>query len=155
MEKNHAKQQTYKYAFERIDTAIAVGFYLEAIPIEESILTDRLLRFCRDLGYSVSYDRATLGSEIKFLKEKSPEVLQTNDFTFLIELSDFWQQRNTCLHQIAKSEPGTPTLKFEELLTLAEQTAISGKTIVSKVGGWATKYKNRKIKLVNATSPQP
>ena len=39
---NTAKYLSYKYAFERMKTAVARGFHLEAVVIAESVISDRL-----------------------------------------------------------------------------------------------------------------
>ncbi len=141
MEKNYQKYQTYKSAMEKINAAIEAGFFLEAITIEESILTDRLLRFCKNNRYSKSHDKATLGNELFFIRKKLIEQLDELGFNFLDDLDQFWSGRNICLHQIAKSEPGTPTQDFEEITKLAEKTAVQGKVLAGKVGKWAKNYK--------------
>ena len=146
MEKNYSKYNSYRNAFDQINAAIGAGFFLEAITIEESMLTDRLLRFCREKGFSKRAEKATLGNELIFLKERPEGILQSEEIDFIPELDHFWSGRNQCLHQIAKSEPGMPTLDFEELIELAKKTAIEGRTLVNKVGKWAEKYKGRLLK---------
>lgn len=141
MEKNYQKYQTYKSAMEQINAAIEAGFYLEAITIQESIFADRLFRFCKDNGYSRSFNRATLGEELKFIRNKKLEALEELPFQYLDDLDLFWSRRNICLHQIAKSEPGTPTQDYADFMSLAEKTAKEGKKLANKVSKWAAKYK--------------
>ena len=148
MEKNITKYESYKNAYEQIDAAIAAGFYLEAITIEESIMTDRLFRFCRDHGLRHSWDRATLGSEIKLINEKMVGKTEVTDLDFIGNLEEFWGNRNKCLHQIVKSEPGTSTQDFHEMLTLARKTAVDGKTLCKKVSNWSKKYELRSKKVI-------
>jgi hypothetical protein len=64
------------------------------------------------------------------------------DFPYLNDLELFWGNRNTCLHQLVKSAPGTATQDFHEMMTLAYKTAISGKSLCKKVSNWSQKYKN-------------
>lgn len=146
MEKNYQKYQTYKSAMEQINAAINAGFFLEAITIEESIFSDRLFRLCKNHGYSRSYDRATLGNELKFIRDKKLDQLEDLPFQYLDDLDLFWSRRNICLHQIAKSEPGTTTQDYSETISLAEKTAKDGKQLANKVSKWATKYR----KIVNS-----
>jgi hypothetical protein len=47
MEKNMMKYNSYRKGMDKVNEGIAKGFYLEAITIEESILTDRMLLFYR------------------------------------------------------------------------------------------------------------
>jgi hypothetical protein len=148
VEKNYQKYLTYKNAFEQINAAIKAGFYLEAITIEESMLTDRLFRFCRDHGYKRTFDRATLGNELDYLRDKLLDQLMAYEFTYLDDLYKFWNDRNTCLHQIAKSEPGTPTMDYDEFMGCANLIATNGKSLVNKVGGWSKKYRKSVISSV-------
>lgn len=141
VEKNIHKYESYKNAFDQIKLAIEEGFYLEAITIEESILCDRLLRFCKDHGYSRSADRATLGHEITFIREKLTNLLDNQKFTFLADLEVFWASRNICLHQIAKSEPGEATRDFADILSEAKRTAINGFLLSKQISKWSGTYK--------------
>ena len=138
-EKNMAKYAAYSSAIERINSALISGFFLEAITIEESILTDRLFRFCRDMGFRGSLERVTLGGEITFLKGK-PEKCLKFDLIFIDDLEMFWKNRCKCLHQIAKSEPGTAPENVEDMLKLASTTAQLGKVLIKKASNWAVKY---------------
>lgn len=47
---NNAKYLAYKFAHERISAAIEAGFPLEAIAIQESLISDRLHSFTRHHG---------------------------------------------------------------------------------------------------------
>ena len=44
----------YKLAFERLDEALEEGWLLEAISLEESIITDRLLSLLKANGIEIS-----------------------------------------------------------------------------------------------------
>ena len=126
---------------EQINAAIEAGFFLEAITIEESIFADRVFRLCKNNGYSRPYDRATLGHELKFIRDKKLDQVEDFPFPYLEELDLFWSRRNNCLHQIAKSEPGTPTQDYSTTMSLAEKTAKDGKQVVNKVSKWVIKNK--------------
>lgn len=146
MVKNMSKYFTYRYANEQLKKAIVAGFYLEAITIEESIIVDRLFRFCKDNGLKISASQATLGT-IKTCIEKLPiESQEIWQIDFYDELNQFRQNRNTCLHQIAKSEPGEPTLSLKEFEGLARGTAMNGRVLMVKICNWAKRY-NRKMEL--------
>jgi hypothetical protein len=140
---NMPKYFTYRYSIDQIKNAIDSGFYLEAITIEESIIVDRLFRFCKDNGLSKPVSQATLGTVEMFLRKLPSETQQNEQIDFLEDLDLFRQNRNQCLHQIAKSEPGDPTMPFEEFEELARTTAISGVALMKKVSNWAKKYKRK------------
>lgn len=147
MEKNIQKYMTYKNAYDQINSAIANGYFLEAITIEESILTDRLFRFCKDSGFTHSWDRATLGLELMHIKKLIGKNIDLQDFTLIDELDAFWKNRNICLHQIVKSDLREPTMDFSNLIQLANKTALEGKTLCQKANNWAKKYKRLDEKL--------
>ncbi|MHC1740625.1 MAG: hypothetical protein AB9897_05885 [Anaerolineaceae bacterium] len=140
MDKNIQKYESYKNAYDQIKAAIGAGFYLEAITIEESILADRLYRFCKDRGYSRRAERATLGNEKRYLEGLSVDIQQSEEIDFLVELDLFWTNRNKCLHQIVKSEPGEPTIDVNTFKELARQTASDGLVLVKKVNSWVKRY---------------
>lgn len=141
MEKNYQKGASYKNTYKQIDAAINAGYYLEAITLEESILTDRLYRFCRDHHYVKKAERATLGDELRFIKSLPEGTFIIEEPNIISDLDTFWMNRNKCLHQIAKSEPGKPTIDFNEIYILAEETARSGSKIIKRIKRWAEKYK--------------
>lgn len=126
---------------EQINAAIEAGFFLEAITIEESIITDRLYRFCKNHGYKKSFNDSTLGQELGFIRDKKLDQLEDLPFQYLDESKQFKDNRNFCLHQIAKSEPGTPTQDYADFMSLAEKTIKEGKKLANKVSKWAAKYK--------------
>lgn len=151
MLKNMPKYYTYRYAIDQINKAIDAGFFLEAITIEESIIVDRLYRFCWDNGLTKSASQATLGTVETFIKRIPDEIQRVEQIDFLEELDRFRQNRNTCLHQIAKSDPGEPTMPFEEFINLARSTAIEGKALMKKISNWSRRYK-RKVTRNNDVS---
>lgn len=154
MEKNYPKYYSYKYAFEQINAAIQAGFFLEAITIEESILTDRLYRFCKDHGFKKKADRATLGDGVNFIKDLHANLLLSEEIDFIPDLARFWANRNQCLHQIVKSEPGEAPILFEEFIQLAKETAIEGKALEKRISKWAKKRKRRNQKLELNAEPE-
>jgi hypothetical protein len=141
MEKNYQKGASYKNVFNQISAAMDAGYFLEAITLEESIMTDRLYRFCRDNHYLQKAERATLGDELRFIKNLPEGLFKIEDPHIISDLDSFWMNRNKCLHQIAKSEPGKPTIDFEETYILAEETAKKGLRIIKRIKKWAEKYK--------------
>ncbi len=151
MLKNMPKYYTYRYAIDQINKAIDAGFFLEAITIEESIIVDRLYRFCWDNGLTKLASEATLGTVETFIKRIPDEIQRAEQIDFLDELGRFRQNRNTCLHQIAKSEPGEPTMPFEDFIDRARSTATEGRVLMKKISNWAKRYK-RKVTRNNDVS---
>jgi hypothetical protein len=119
----------YKEAYAWIDIAIEKGFYLEAITIIESLITDRLESF---LSYRVAEDVSfkTLGplitSVIKNIEDEELRDLATT------ELNEWRDKRNDSLHEMVKLEEGDTSTwddRKKELLVIA----MEGKEILEKV----------------------
>lgn len=134
--KNSLKAESFTYSFARINEAIAMEFYLEAITLAESIISDRLLSF-------VSYHEGA-GSEkspfnilIKSAKKFKRIECKTKKGIDLFVALDMWRiQRNICIHSAAKSKPGQSTLSVQDYCELARVCAIQGKSLARTVCDW-------------------
>jgi hypothetical protein len=123
--------------------AIEGKFYLEAITIQESIITDRLLNFVirneiliiSDL--EIHRSKASLNNLIKVTEQ------HFDDDTLINYLNEFRQSRNNCIHAMVKSFPGNPTQKVSEFQKLARETSLSGRILTRKVDAWHTRMKKK------------
>jgi hypothetical protein len=149
--KNYPKYYSYKFAYGQINRALESEFFLEAITIEESILADRLLGVLRNQGFAQPVNKTTLGGLIKFIRDNKEDVIKLvpdKPFTYLNSLESFWTGRNTCIHQIAKAEPGEKPIGIMEFLTIAQMTAQTGKKLCRDISSWSKAYKNIHIKNI-------
>jgi len=121
IKKNTAKYLSFKYAYERIDLAMSKKFYLEAAMIEESIISDRLQSFLA--GKSVIKIKKNHYFSLGDLIKKSKGLLNDDLVTKLQKWKD---DRNIVAHQIAKSDPGEPTISIKDYLIRAKETAEIG-----------------------------
>lgn len=141
-EPNTAKGKAYALAFGMINTALEKGCPLQAITIEESILTDRIsstLNARRDTktpfstlnGALREWEKQTKGGESLFNKEMT---------VLLPQLEAWWKERNALLHGIAKSPCGEgPTIPAEEFMARAEKAAKEGLDLARRVARWTQK----------------
>lgn len=92
----------YKKAIEQFNGALEAGYYLEAITICESLITDRLESRCGELGQPLAFKN--LGALIRKLRE----IETDHDLYQLIDKDlDTWRtNRNIALHEIVKFEKG-------------------------------------------------
>jgi hypothetical protein len=93
----------HKQAYARIEEAKQQGFYLEAITLIESLISDRLeSRLSRLL--TPEYGFQTLGSLINSVRQvETDEALKT----FVTTRVDEWRtKRNSSLHELAKLSEG-------------------------------------------------
>jgi len=138
---NSTKYASYSYAFKQINKAINDEYFLEAITICESIITDRLLSYGEYLTADKIGDKATLGNVLIKIK-KNKKFIINEETKKLIEEVDKWRiKRNSCVHSIAKSDPGTPTATIDDFLAGSKICADEGKKIARKVCDWHKKTK--------------
>lgn len=111
----------YKEAYNRIRESIKQGFYLEAITIIESLVSDRLesrISFLKKCDFSFK----TLGELIT----ESRRIEKDNELQMLVgqNLDNWRKDRNKALHEMAKIADGeTPTWakRVEEINPVAKQ----------------------------------
>lgn len=138
--KNTEKYLSYAEAHRRMNSACEQKFFLEAITIQESIISDRLLSYLNgkkiisvdDPKFKIN--RVSFNSLIEKLG-KTHELFS--------ELNEWRENRNICVHSIAKSLPGEPTLSVNKFLEIAEKTAVLGKKLTRKVEDWHKREKRK------------
>jgi hypothetical protein len=123
--------------------AIEEKFYLEAITIQESIITDRLLNFVITNNIkNISEDE--LHKPIAFLNKLISHCKPFfEDENLYEELNEFRFSRNNCIHAMVKSYPGNPTQKVSEFQKLAKETSINGKMLTRKIEAWHLRMKKK------------
>ena len=96
------RYELYKKAIVQFNNAIEAGYYLEAITICESLITDRLESRCSELGQPHSFKN--IGALIrKLIQIETDQELQQIIFR---DLDNWRENRNTALHEIVKFEKG-------------------------------------------------
>lgn len=141
--KNYYKFYSYRYAYSQMKKAIESKFYLEAITIQESIITDRLLNFViRNKLITISENE--LHRPIVFLNKLIEYTkVHFDDENIFKELNEFRVSRNNCIHAMVKSYPGTPTQKVCDFQKLSKETSLSGRVLTRKVDAWHTRMKKK------------
>jgi hypothetical protein len=147
------KYESYREAWARIKQAQENDFFLEAITIQESIISDRLISFLSRPGASNSFINnpkkrkfTSLGLLIAAWREEFPNGLKypkiiNEDLKImsddLIGEIDSWRfSRNDAIHAIVKSEPGTATQPIDEFLQIAKEVAERGTELTKAVCMW-------------------
>jgi hypothetical protein len=136
-----ARQALYRSCTARIKEAIKLGFYLEAIALLESMITDRLeSRIAAIHGQDENYRKfRTIGHLLhgRVYKDKSKNVVgllngglgEPNDLIDVYrEINEWSNDRNVCLHQMVKLD-GKSDKEWEPRIAYAEKTAKSGQKI--------------------------
>lgn len=125
---NSVKYEAYREAWSRIKLAQEKGFFLEAITIEESIMSDRLISYLTrnpkapdpkdKKGRTLSFAKLLEKCKKHFSESSSTEKAQE-----LIAKIDTWREsRNAAIHAIVKSESGGDINTFlETAKTVADE----------------------------------
>ena len=147
MSKNVQKHESYKFAFDRIKIALDENnsFPFEAIVLEESIITDRLLAFLEVQGVKLK-PNVGLGKCVNSVKK----IIGAQD-SFYVTLNqiDKWRNdRNSCVHGAVKSEAdrNIPEFGSKVILNEAYQIAQDGRELAKKVRTWSEKMKRQALK---------
>ena len=131
------RREIYKSAFKQIKLANEAGFYLEAITLIESLITDRLesrLSFLDGKDFSFK----TIGKLI----EKSIKIETDSELKKLIEidLRKWADGRNKSLHEMAKIAEGDFSSWDDRYLKL-KNISTKGMTLLRKIDRQCEKLK--------------
>lgn len=150
---NTKKYDSYREAWRRIKAAQQAGFYLEAVVIEESIISDRLISYLSSPASSRRLEKKSKGrwpdffQLIEHLKQEFPsgvavksppsKTMVATEIPNLAHALDDWRKtRNAAVHAIAKSDPGTPTDEVQEFIRKAKAAAERGELLARAVLTW-------------------
>ena len=140
--KNKTKGDSFTYAFTRMSESYKKEFYLESVTLAESIISDRLLSFVKSRHVKVN-DRTALKQLIDKAKKLNTSPAITRAGQELFDALDEWRvTRNKCVHAVAKSEPGEPTVTVGEFIGMAKRSAKDGKELARLVCNWHRDSKN-------------
>jgi hypothetical protein len=154
--KNISKYLSYKEAWTRIEQAQKQDFYLEAVTLEESVMTDRLISYLVKKGViepSTKLSKYNFSNLIQLWKEQNAPIqikvkaIEINNLQIAV---DRWRERrNKIVHGMVKSHPGHPTEDIVDFLAEAKLTAKEGENLARAVSYWVQKQKTK----VNSSQP--
>ena len=140
--KNYQKYHSYNEAFSRIKRAIENEFYIESICISESIISDRLLSYFNGTGILEIKDEKYLHESKFSLNSLIQKTKSTPQTSHLFSDLDCWRKkRNIFIHKIAKSLPGKPTIRINDFLVQAKETAEQGHLLAREIDKFHKKMK--------------
>jgi hypothetical protein len=153
---NFEKYESYREAWVRIKQAQENNFFLEAITIQESIISDRLISFLSRPGASNSFAKScgkrnfvSFHSLIQSWREEFPNGLESGKYGNLIDNVDEWREsRNDAIHAIVKSKPGEVTKPIDTFLQEAEKVAQTGTDLAKEVCIWQKKEKRKQVSFL-------
>ncbi|PZO44114.1 MAG: hypothetical protein DCF19_02590 [Pseudanabaena frigida] len=149
---NVNKYESYREAWSRIKLAQENHFFLEAITIQESIISDRLISFLsRPESSNPLYKKRngqfpSFYEIIEHWRSEFSDVIQSGSYPDLIEAVNQWRKtRNEAIHAIVKSDPGEPTQPINLFLQKAKEVAQEGEKLAREVSKWCKKEETRKV----------
>ena len=133
------RHQLFKAGYARITSAIASGWYLEAIVLVESLLTDRFeSRLTHLTGTNVAF--LNLGPLIDLVRANETNPLLT---ALVAGDIDSWRRRrNAAAHEMLKIEEGT-AVPFEDRLGALRLVAQDGVRLLRSYSKLAEKDRAR------------
>lgn len=141
--KNYAKRDSYALAFDMIATAIQHNFPLQAIAVEESIISDRLWS-ALNVSKTTGGKKETLGKALdtweKSVKNGVSNPLGDEAESMREGLASWWDSRNKLIHGIVKSFRGDkPKIIAANFERSAMKAAVKGSELARQVCNWSSK----------------
>lgn len=143
---NVVKGEAYREAWVRIVEAQEAGFYLEAVAIEESIISDRLISFLArpTADNPLLPDRKghwpLFGKLIERWQGEFPEGIAVPGHSDLTrEVGEWKDRRNDVIHSLVKSDPAAAPVKVAAFLKQAKRCAAKGALLAKAVSQWHKK----------------
>ncbi|MDG1049233.1 MAG: hypothetical protein P8M11_07030 [Planctomycetota bacterium] len=138
---NQQKSHRYAFVHERYNKALSAGFYLEAITICESLISDRLLSSLHHREKVERNPKKGLAELIGKHKKQpllDPVAMANGERVMDIfsELDRWRRERNALLHGIAKCVPGTKLAPAASLMERSKKAAEEGMHLFRMLDSW-------------------
>jgi hypothetical protein len=119
-------------AVERIDKAIDAGFYLEAITLEENLISNCLFNYLKSKG--THFKNPSFQKLLNGCKE-----LTLDDFEMIHDVDTWRVKRNTAIHGFVESEIHSLSESEKDFLSFAKETSIEGRGLSQLICDWYVK----------------
>jgi len=152
IEHNQARRELYVHAAERVKEAIAAKYYLEAITLLESLISDRLESYIEKETQQPG-ELLSLGINIKRAKAcaKASSIPESVELLPYLEQARTWKNaRNELLHEAVKIEEGAEK-QWDWMTNKANQAALEGCELFKNLKRVVSKLKNRQLKQSDQT----
>ena len=154
---NAKKYFAYKEAWSRINLSIKHGFYLEAVTIEESIISDKLITLVTT-NSSIDIKKLnniTFFELIELARSIILESIVIDSWYDLLLSIDSWRiERNTIIHNIVKEGRRGNSDSIIDFILNAQKSAIKGKLLAKSLSKYLRENKkiNEERKRKNNTA---
>jgi hypothetical protein len=141
--KNMGKWTSYRLAYGHIKAAMEQGFYIEALALEESIISDRLDSAVKGKGIENSGNTLLLGKLITLVNGHPEEFKSLHGWLakkgLAFEDVRRWKdERNKFVHNVAHGLPEQETpVSAKEYDARGKVAATAGKKLAEAICGWS------------------
>jgi len=147
---NSAKYLSYREAWARISMASKRGYFLEAVTIEESIISDRLLSYLeKTCGLALGDEKwISLSRVIGTWRREATSRCETGEQAQHVgqlhgRLNAWREQRNRVVHGMVKSTASKGEDHIESFLAGAADAAREGQDIARAISKWVLETRKR------------
>lgn len=139
-----ARHELYKVAWERYNEAMSAGFFLEAITLVDSVITDRIEAYTQHLMHFeekhqsvTSLANAMAAMDIAREERQIPKDDEYKNLRKAV--SQFYEGRNKAVHNFAILSNANAKQTADERLQEAEKTAKDGRKVFNLVNAYTRK----------------
>ena len=139
-----ARHELYKVAWERYNEAMSAGFFLEAITLVDSVITDRIEAYTQHLmHYEAKHQQVTslanamAAMDIAREERQIPKDAEYKNLRAAV--SQFYEGRNKAVHNFAILSNANAEQTADDRLKDAQKTAEAGKVVFNLVNAYTRK----------------
>lgn len=129
-ELGHRRVQRYTAAFDRVQECVTAGYYLEAVALLDSLISDRLTSRITHLKSEEPTKVPTVGQAARMLvggKNGPGLEVDTEIRSIAFELVAWAELRNDAMHATAKIfRTDDPKMSFDQVMRRHHDTALTG-----------------------------
>ena len=133
-ENGKLRNKLYAAAVKKADGAIKAGFYIEAIALYESMLSDRLEAHIRrqNFKYGGKGTLKTVGNAASAVKSNTSKKRQPELYHICEEIAEWAKGRNDAVHHVVKLTEANRQVLFEARYEEYRLAALKGKELFKK-----------------------
>ena len=130
----HPKERLYKYLFDRMDSSIAKGYFLEASWIAYAITEDRLDSILVKVS---NYKGRLISRKLEYLSRFSNTFVRAEFSPNFIRRIDTWtNRRNDLTHEMANAN-----LTIQQIIDRSKEVALQGEELARDVSNAVMRVK--------------
>ena len=138
------RHELYKAAWARYNEAMSAGFYLEAITLVDSVITDRIEAYTQHLmHYEEKHQQVTslanAMASMDIAREERQIPIDAEYKNMRKAVSQFYEGRNKAVHNFAILSNANAEMTADDRLQEAQKTAQDGREVFNLVNAYTRK----------------